>query len=515
MRPLLLTLVLVSCGPVGELGAHREAIVGGVAEPDASTTFLLDLRFNNGASICSAVLISPRVLLTAAHCVDPVFHGASTVTVRAINKPDTVGLSMSDTTLVTVIKLHPSWNPQDTASRFDLALLALETAPPAVTPVPLARVLPANPVGQLVHVLGYGRTGTNASTSSGTRRGVSLPITSVTAAELAYGADNVSGICSGDSGGPSLFAGEVVGIHSRNPTTTCGRGVDIRVDVQRAFAEAFVAANDPPACVADGVCPLGCAATDPDCLCRADARCEPSCGATDPDCLCLSDGRCDPNCGGAGDPDCRCLADARCDASCGASDPDCLCLADGRCDSGCAGAGDPDCRCPADGRCEPGCNDVDCRADGASCTEGSSCEGAQCLEGECTRSCTMTAECAAASSCQAGVCRAAAVGCGAFPGAPGAVFLLLFVALGRRSAGRELHATCLPLPAQGRGSGERVRRRLFHATALMSALSRMVLEWPLSATSTIAWPSCRVLVTVPLKALSSGYIHVVKAYMRR
>ena len=287
MRSLFpLLALLLACSEPPAVHSRTDSILGGAADTTSTSTFLLDLRFDTGASICTAVLISPRVLLTAAHCVDPAFHSATTLAAKATNKPDTVGLMQSDMIDVTTISRHPSWNPADTMSDFDIAVLLLARAPAGVTPPPLLRTLPASPIGQTLRVIGYGRSSLNDAASSGTRRSVSLPLDGVSAATLQYGTNAVAGICAGDSGGPSLLGDAVAGIHSRSEGSSCGVGVDIRVDRQLPFIEGFIAANDPPSCLADGRCGTGCGATDPDCLiCQADQRCDASCGLSDPDCL--------------------------------------------------------------------------------------------------------------------------------------------------------------------------------------------------------------------------------------
>ena len=309
----MVVAVTLACAPSPErsrgVQAHEDLILGGTADTTSTTIFLLDLRFDTGASICSAVLISPKVLLTAAHCVDPVFHGATTVTARATNKANTVMLMQSDMIDATAIARHPSWDPVDQQSDFDLAAILLARAPPGVTPSALSTALPANALGQLLRIIGYGRSSASDGTSSGTRRTVSLPVTGVTPANLTFGTDGVAGICAGDSGGPSFLGDAVVGIHSRTQAVSCGVGVDIRVDRHRSFIDAFVAANDAPSCASDGRCALGCSTTDPDCpvLCQADARCDVTCGLSDPDCgddgaVCTLAAQC---AGG------RCLDDAR------------------------------------------------------------------------------------------------------------------------------------------------------------------------------------------------------------
>ena len=449
---LLLLVTVVSCAPATEAprtARQRAAILGGAAAASDVSTFLLDLRFdNNTASICTAVLISPRVLLTAAHCVDPVFHGAANVTVRAMNEPDTSMLMMSDTILVTTIARHPSWNRSEQESRFDLAALLLASPPGGVTPVPLG-ALPANPVGQSVRALGYGRLTAGDGSSSGTRRAVTASISATTSTYFDFGS-SAEGLCAGDSGGPSFLGATLVGIHSRARGGACGVGVDIRVDAHRGFIDGFVAANDAPLCSMDGRCGAGCSSPDPDCPCAADSTCNATCGASDPDCRCVGNGMCGAACG-ATDPDC-CGSDGACDAACGMSDPDCRCAGDGTCVAGCGtsdadccgrdgtcdmacGASDGDCsRCLADGRCDPSCmptdvdctgcvadgacepscgiSDEDCLDDGAVCQDASACWGGECVADPrgfrfCSRTCSDDSVCINDTTCQAGLCRAA------------------------------------------------------------------------------------------------------------
>lgn len=435
---LVVALALCACAPIDSAPStrtRRSAVFGGSPAPTENQVFLLDLRYDNSvASICSATLISPRVLLTAAHCADPDFEsGATSMTIRATNEPDDTMLMMSDMIPVTTVRLHPSWNAGNPNSDFDIALLLLATAPVGVTPAPR----PAGTVslsGQTVKLVGYGRSSTDPATS-GTRRSVMSAVTSVQSATFHFGSGS-AGTCVGDSGGPAFLGSEVVGVHSRG-NSTCGTDdVDIRVDAYKTFIDTFIAANDPASCSADGRCGSGCTMPDPDCPCASDGTCNMAacgaggiddadcrcvangacgamCGTMDPDC-CGADGSCDLACGagGASDPDCRCVANGMCGATCGATDPDC-CGADGTCDAAC-GMSDVDCRCRADATCDMTCgangaNDPDCPC-GANSTCNMTCGASdpdcRCLsDGRCDASCMPTdpdcSNCGANGACNA------------------------------------------------------------------------------------------------------------------
>jgi len=390
-------------------------VLASQTDPATRSVFLLDLRFDNGsAGICSAVLITPRVLLTAAHCVEPRLHSATSVSVKATNEVDDSSLNLSDFIDVTALERHPQWNAADDLNPHDVACLLLAAAPD-VAPAPLLRTSPTALVGQAVRVVGYGRTAA-AVDDSGTRRSALAPVSRVTADTIELGAAGTSGICQGDSGGPSFLNGadaveRVVGIHSAAKSSSCGSGSDIRVDAHLDFIDAFVAANDPPQCTSDG-------------------RCAPSCAQSDPDCLCLADGRCMGACPGT-DPDCPCGADGRCTAGCSSADPDCAdCAANGVCAAASCLTADPD-----------------CLLDGAVCQRPDECGGHQCLLDArgfsyCSRACENDDGCQLDLECADHLCQAADVadpdtatgGCASAPAAPVAPLLLLLLGWRRRSS---------------------------------------------------------------------------------
>lgn len=324
-------------GSTVEPSARQDAIVGGTADTTSTDVFLLGMTFDNGRSgLCSAVLIAPRTLLTAAHCVDPGQFGASSVTVKATNRPTDVGLMASDLATIAEIRIHPMWNGSRPRA-FDLALLLLP-APQAVMARPWNREALAGVSGRPVVAVGYGRLSVSEPDSSGTRRAVDTTLTALASDTFNLGTNGVRGICIGDSGGPTFYRFDdgverLVGIHSAGSGNTCGDGIDVRVDRQAAFLDSFLLEKDPPQaqCIADGRCASGCSTSvDPDCPCAADGLCTLACpeAASDPDCPrdCAANGVCSAAACPRADVDCAgpgvaCTADSQCASRLCAADP--------------------------------------------------------------------------------------------------------------------------------------------------------------------------------------------------
>jgi V8-like Glu-specific endopeptidase len=244
MRAVWALSLLVAAGcaprrtPDGAVAA-RERIVGGMPDTgDPSVVMLMGLDQSSGqGAICTAEVVSPHVLITAAHCVNDsslqyqLFLGAD------VNHP-----SFRDFVNVPEVHAHPMYQGNANPSAgYDIGV-AIVTDPLPLTPMPMARSAPTFAlVGQPVRFIGYGLTSTSMQDSSGVKRQVSTTLSAFNDRFLVF-TDPAHNTCEGDSGGPALMmingVETIVGVTSFGDTLDCtGDGFDTRVDL---FADSFV-----------------------------------------------------------------------------------------------------------------------------------------------------------------------------------------------------------------------------------------------------------------------------------
>jgi hypothetical protein len=178
-----------------------------------------------GSVFGTGVLITPTVVLTAAHVVDT-YSGSGVV-----NFNTTGGFVARNVTGVT---LHPLWAPSDNLN-YDLAYITLDSAVTTATPYPLYTA--TNEAGQSTVMVGYGQT--NDGTSYIKRMGVNeiesayTFIPPSTLSPALSGSILISDFDSdgtdymtwfGDSGGPLFIGGAVAGIASFISDSTPSHG---------------------------------------------------------------------------------------------------------------------------------------------------------------------------------------------------------------------------------------------------------------------------------------------------
>jgi trypsin len=212
---LVAAAVMASLAPAA---SADDRIVGGTEIDIEQVPWTLSLQYNGG-HYCGAVLVAPRVALTAAHCTDGIPRGA--MSVRA---GSSVHAANGHQRAVARVIQHPRYSAETTD--FDVSVLRLADSVPFSDKARAARVADEAPAaGTVARVSGWGNM-TESGPAPSHLRAVKVPVVSRAACRAVYG-DGVStrmlcagydegrkDSCQGDSGGPLTVGGVLVGIVS-------------------------------------------------------------------------------------------------------------------------------------------------------------------------------------------------------------------------------------------------------------------------------------------------------------
>jgi Trypsin len=228
------------------------AVIGGAAASQGQFPYAVYLEANyvaggsTNTAWCTGSLITPTIVLTAAHCVYDDATGFAILPedfLVILGLADVSGNTVANQRAVTKVVPDPNFNPVTVQN--DAALLILSSpAPAGAVPLPLATTADAAlyAAGQPATVLGYGHTsaapgslislqlqfGANGIESNADC-GAADTFPYHPAVEMCAAAPGfVPSICNGDSGGPLVVnsaTGPVeVGIASHAISGTCGVG---------------------------------------------------------------------------------------------------------------------------------------------------------------------------------------------------------------------------------------------------------------------------------------------------
>src|SRR5579871_1800958 len=245
MRRLLPLIPLIAaCSPV----AH----IGGTTDPNDPAVVLVIAQSNQGSSLCTGEVISPHVVLTAAHCVDPavVGNGNTFSIFLGYDINDNAQNINSNFVLAKSVDWDHQFNQGNLQGGHDVGIVVAGRAI-NVTPLPFNHAnLDNNFNGAPLRIVGYGiSSGSDQQgTTAGTKRQAMTQVNQLYQAFIYLG-DAQHNTCEGDSGGPAfaMLNGieQIVGITSFGDQGCTMGGYDTRVDQYAAFIDDYIQQNDP------------------------------------------------------------------------------------------------------------------------------------------------------------------------------------------------------------------------------------------------------------------------------
>ncbi|HEY5920132.1 MAG TPA: trypsin-like serine protease [Kofleriaceae bacterium] len=226
-RAVAALVIVAACQSTPTIDERTAAIVGGTVDLGDDAVVALGFRARPCGMApevtCTAALIAPRAVLTAAHCVT----GESPATLVVITGSRVDGGERHE---IDAIDVHPDYD----GFSADLAILTL-AAPLAQPPIPVRRTaIDASAIGGPVRMVGFGA---DEDGITGVKRQGTARITEVTAATIVVAPDPALH-CNADSGGPVLLAEEIAGVVAFGDAACATSGTSTRADVH---LDAFIA----------------------------------------------------------------------------------------------------------------------------------------------------------------------------------------------------------------------------------------------------------------------------------
>jgi len=301
-RICCIALFLVVSGCVGgtsqdfsDIATNTQPLIGG-APVSGSAPATVAIQGGNLSLFCSGTLVSPSVVLTAAHCLD-LAGGDPNLSVFFGDDFNSPGVRVATNGGFK----HINWT--GAAGRFDVGMLLLTFPQLDVTPIPLNTVDVDTLIGTDYRIVGFGRKNPDDGVIDGLKREGLVQIAQ-TRNDVLETDDATVWVCYGDSGGSGFITLDgveyVAGIHSYTYGDDChGPHGATRVDLYADLINDWIQENDP-VCQMDGLCVPEYCTDDPDCLpCNADGTCTADCPLPDPDCptsdvgeICRADSQC-------------------------------------------------------------------------------------------------------------------------------------------------------------------------------------------------------------------------------
>jgi hypothetical protein len=249
------TLGVLLSSSLAAAGTGSAPILGG--QPTTVGQFPTVVAIEAGGGLCTATLITPEWVLTAAHCIQGASVGSVRVHFGTVNVFQQPGVTRGAAQLIP----HPSFNIRS-LGKHDIGLIKLSAPVTDITPVPVNLYKDKAPIGITVTMVGFGTTAAGGRGSTGIQ--MTVEQTSVACTSFAGSNDDLlcfsqvsgKGKCQGDSGGPSfaIVDGRVtqVGVTSFGDQNCTQFGADTRTDAEREFLLQHVPQLE---CSSDADCP--------------------------------------------------------------------------------------------------------------------------------------------------------------------------------------------------------------------------------------------------------------------
>lgn len=252
-------LLLPACAGPAPLGEGAQAIIGGTPTTgDPAVVLLVSYPPDHSTfDACTASVIAPTVLLTAAHCLDPQSHPGYAFGV--FTGPDASAYPTANVLVPQLgaaakeVHLHPDYDP-NAPFHADLGVVVLDQAI-AAAPLPVSRSpVSAALVGAPARIVGYGQTVYDQYNAQ--KHEATTVLSSIGTDDTIVVGDGMHRSCIGDSGGPALVklsgVETIVGVDSYTELKGCLEPASYRrPDLYLAFIDSYA----PPAAVDAG--PLG------------------------------------------------------------------------------------------------------------------------------------------------------------------------------------------------------------------------------------------------------------------